>query len=107
MHGAAYVPFRGGGEDRRGEFILIEVRSDNCSYKDRYVIGSCRYFACSCVEVLCFIFLQKKVRCKVLKICSCQRPPQAVKGDLSCVPPFNSVDNKARGKCDSVQPAFC
>lgn len=60
MHGAAYVPFRGEGEDRRGEFILSEVSllsSDNCSYKDRYVIGPCRYFACSCVKVLCFIFL--------------------------------------------------
>ena len=30
MHGAAYVPLWGGGKDRRGEFILIEVRSDNC-----------------------------------------------------------------------------
>ena len=25
----------------------------------------------------------------------------------ACVPPFNSVANKARGKCDSVQPASC
>ena len=30
MHGAASVPLWGGGEDRRREFILIEVRSDNC-----------------------------------------------------------------------------
>ena len=59
MHGAAYVPLWEGGRTGGGEFILIEVRSDNCSYKDRYVIGSCRYFACSCVEVLCFIFFKK------------------------------------------------
>ena len=59
--GLLTFPFGGGeGGGPEGEFILIEVRSDNCSYKDRYVIGSCRYFACSFVEVLCFIFLQKK-----------------------------------------------
>lgn len=29
MHGAAYVPLWG-GEGPEGEFILIEVRSDNC-----------------------------------------------------------------------------
>lgn len=103
MHGAAYDPFSegvgGGGEN----FILIEVSSANCSYKDRC-------FASSCVKAL-FLFFSKKRSCKrkVFKIRSCQRPPQAAKAELLCVPracPY-SVDNKARGKCDSVQPASC
>ena len=49
----------GGGKDRRGEFIPIEVSSDNCSYKDRYVIGLLSVFCLQLCKGAMFYFFAK------------------------------------------------